>query len=475
MSEREQNIETEDDSSDTTAGTVSNPIIDGVIWRQLLLFFIPTLTGSFFQQFYSVADAVIVGRFAGKHAFAAIDLTAILFRLPVDFFIGTSMGATILISQAYGAADRERVSKLVHTSVGAAALFGVMLSAAGFLFARDILGMMNAPADIMEDSLLYARILFAGLFLPLIFNMLCGVLRAAGDSRRPFLCLCFCSAANIIADIVFIAVFKWGVAGAAYATVLAQAMSVALAAFCLLRTDDAYRLVPSKIGISVKHLMNILRTGVPVGLQSSAYFASNILIHARLNTHGTDIIAAYASASKADFIIWLILEAFSISVATFAAQNYGARRLDRVQRSVAVTLRAGFASVGVLVLLWYTFSAEIVGIFMPDAHVVRMSSDVMRFMAPWYLAAVFSEILPGALRAVGSTFIPMLLTMISPFALRIAWILIVPQHFESLYALIAVYPVSWVVTALLFIVYYPFHSRRLRDRLRGFPVEALQS
>ena len=420
----------------------------------------PILIGNFFQQFYSIADALIVGRFVGKEAFAAIDATATLLRLPVGFFIGVANGATILVSQAYGARDAKWVSGLVHTAVASSLLFGLIFSALCYVTAPWLLGLMAVPADIFDTALIYDEILFAGMVLPLIFNIGCGILRAVGDSRRPFCYLVFACLTNIALDLLFVIGLGWGAAGAAVATVVAQGLSALLVIVALCRYQDVCRLTLRAMRINRRYLLSILRTGLPIGLQGSTYYLANVLIHARINMFGTGVIAAVAVFNKLDLLVWILVEAMTISVSTFVGQNYGAHQLSRVRRSVDLCISTGLLITAALSVALY-FSGEALSLcLVDDAETARLAGEIMRFMAPWYFTAVWAEILPGAIRATGETLAPTLLTMISPFTLRILWILLVAPFFPSIYWVLVVFPLSWGVTAALFVVYYHRYKRR---------------
>lgn len=305
-----------------------NSIVDGVIWKQLLLFFFPILIGTFFQQLYNTVDTVVVGQYVGKQALAAVGTTGTVINLLVGFFVGVSSGATVIVSQFFGANDRENISKSVHTSMALAIVGGVIVMVLGFVSARPVLVAMSVPAEILDDALLYMNVYYAGIIANMIYNVGTGILRAIGDSRMPLYVLIVCCLANVVLDLLFVVVFHWAVFGVAFATVLSQVISAVLIMARLMLTHESYRVELRKIRFDAGILRNVIRIGLPAGLQSVMYSFSNIFIQASINGFGTDAIAAWAAIGKIDGFIWMVMNAFGISVTTFVGQNFGARRYD---------------------------------------------------------------------------------------------------------------------------------------------------
>ena len=272
----------------------SQGITENPIWKQILIFFFPILLGTFFQQLYNTVDAVVVGRFVGKEALAAVGgSTGTVTQLLIGFFTGLSAGATVVISQSFGAEKQEEVFKAVHTAMALSLTVGIFFTAAGLLFSPMALRAMATPESVMGGAVTYIRVYFAGILFPLIYNMGAGILRAVGDSRRPLYFLMVCCGANIVLDIVFVAVLKMGILGAALATLLSQAASACLTLIALVRTNQCYQLDLRSLGFTVPVLKNIVWIGLPTGLQSVMYSVSNIIIQAGVNSLGTDVIAAF--------------------------------------------------------------------------------------------------------------------------------------------------------------------------------------
>ena len=309
-----------------------NGITEGVIWQQLLIFFFPILLGTFFQQLYNTADAMIVGKFVGKEALSAVGgTTGTLINLLVGFFVGVSSGASVVVSQYYGAKQGDYVKKAVHTSLCVAIIGGVALLVIGEIFTPIALRAMGAPEEIMGYSVIYLRIYFLGTIGNLIYNMGAAILRAVGDSKRPLYFLIASCFTNIFLDLLFVVVFHMNVAGAAIATIISQYLSAFLVITRLLRTTDSYKLDVKALKVDMKILRKVVKIGLPAGLQSMMYSISNVLIQANINSFGTDTIAAWAVFGKIDGLFWMTMDAMGIAVTTFSGQNFGADKLDRVK------------------------------------------------------------------------------------------------------------------------------------------------
>ena len=439
----------------TGAETNINQITEGVIWKQLLAFFFPILFGTFFQQLYNTTDAIVVGNFVGKQALAAVGGPAsTLINLLVGFFTGLSSGATVVISQFYGAKHKDDVRKAVHTSIALSIAGGAVIMVLGIAFAGVALRAMNTPEDIMGMSLTYMRIYFLGVIPSLIYNMGSGILRAVGDSKRPLYFLIASTLTNIVLDLFFVLVLRMGVAGVAIATSLSQVVSAAMVMYALMKTDDMYRLYLREIRFSPSILSAIIRIGLPAGLQSTMYSVSNLIIQASINSFGTDTIAAWTAYSKIDGMFWMIMSAYGVSITTFAGQNFGAGKYDRIHKSVRVCIgMSAFTSVllSAIVLVGGRF---FLGLFTDDPGVADIGMSIIHVIAPTYITYICIEILGGTARGCGDSIIPMLLTCFGVCVLRVIWILgIVPIH-RDLATVAFSYPLTWAVTSVMFIIYY---------------------
>lgn len=437
-----------------------NQITEGVIWKQLLIFFFPILFGTFFQQLYNAADAMIVGRFVGKVALSAVGGgTGTVIQVMVGLFVGLSSGATVIISQYYGAKRGEMVGYAVHTSIAFSLVTGVIMMIGGIIAAPAVLRAMDTPAEVLEPSVLYIRIYFVGIIGNLIYNMGSGILRAVGDSKRPLYFLIVSCLTNIALDVLFVVVLKMGVAGAALATILSQALSAVLVLIVLMRTDDMYRLELRKVRFDGRMFRRIIQIGLPAGLQSIMYSSSNVIIQASVNALGTDTVAAWTAYSKIDAVYWMIVSAFGISVTTFVGQNYGAGKSDRVRKGVRDCMVMTVLSTILISFLLYYFGIYFYRMFTSDAVVIDIGILMMRYMVPFYITYVSIEVLSGALRGVGDCWIPMLLSCGGICVIRFLWILFAVPLRPDIKNIMFSYPLTWVITSILFILYYLFFSR----------------
>ena len=436
--------------------SVQNQITEGVIWKQLLLFFFPILFGTFFQQLYNTVDAIIVGRFVGKEGLAAVGgSAAMIINLLVGFFIGLSSGATVIISQFYGARQQAKVSQAVHTAVAFSIAGGLVIMAVGLITAPAALRAMGTPEETMADSILYLRIYFLGLIGNLLYNMGAGILRAIGDSKRPLYFLIVGCMTNIVLDVVLVLFFHMGVAGAAWATILSQLAAAVLVIATLLKTDDMYRFN----WIHPDMLLRIIQIGLPAGLQSVMYSASNIIIQSSVNALGTNVVAAWTAYGKIDVIYWTIINAFGISITTFVGQNFGAGKLDRVYKGIRVCLGISAGATIFLSLLLYQFGQYIYLLFTTDAEVIAKGVEILHFLVPTLITYVCIEILSGALRGIGDCWIPMIMTALGVCLLRVVWIVVAVPLYPDIKTICFSYPLTWTVTSILFLVYFKWFSK----------------
>lgn len=438
-------------------------ITEGVIWKQLLLFFVPILLGSLFQQLYNMVDAMVVGQFVGKEALAAVDSTSSFTSLLINFFVGAASGTSVIVSQYYGARNDLQVSRAVHTGVALSLAGGVVVMILGIVTAPVCFRAISVPEEIMGDALTYIRVYFLGTVAQFAYNVGAGILRAVGDSRRPLYFLIVGCVANIVLDILFVVVFKLGVLGAALATVISQVISVILVGITLMRAEDTFQLFPRQIRFHKDMLLSIIKVGIPMGLQSAMYSISNIIVRSAVNTFGTDVIAAWAVSGRMDFIIWTVMDTFGIAITTFSGQNYGAGRYDRVRKSVRVCLGMGIGTIVFISTTLYLICPYFGKLFTNDEGVLAQAAYMLRFYAPFFVTYVGSDILSGAIRGTGEAFKPMLLTMLGTCVLRILWIFTAVQVHHTVEMVMWSYPITWVITTGMFIVYY-LRGKWLKDR-----------
>lgn len=440
-----------------------NQITEGIIWQQILLFFFPILFGTFFQQLYNAADAMIVGRFVGKEALSAVGgSTGMLTNMIVGFFVGLSSGAAVIISQYYGAKRPEMVGYAVHTSVAFSIAAGIVIMIVGIMLAPWMLSAMDTPEDVMGLSVLYLQAYFTGIIANLIYNTGAAILRAVGDSKRPLYFLMISCLTNIVLDAIFVVTLRLGVLGAALATVLSQLMSAVLVVVCLMRTGDMHRLDWKQVRLDKRMLGRIIRIGFPAGLQSVMYGFSNVIIQAGINSLGTNTVAAWTAYSKIDSLFWMMINSFGIAATTFVGQNYGAGKPERVRKGIRSCMTMTVAAS--LLMSWLIYHWGIYGyeLFTKDSEVIRIGIEMMRYLAPVYVTYVAIEILSGALRGVGDCWVPMLLCLAGVCMIRVAWILLAVPLRRDIYTIMFSYPLTWVTTTVLFTVYYLFFSKLRR-------------
>lgn len=437
-----------------------NQITDGVIWKQLLIFFFPIMVGTLFQQLYNTVDAIIVGRFVGKQALASVGgSAAVLTNFVIGFFTGLSAGATVIISQFYGAKNLKQLSKGLHTAYAFSITVSLLISVIGWFSTPALLHLLKTPADVIPDSILYLRIYFLGMIFTLTYNMGSSIMRAIGDSRRPLIYLIICCGINIVLDILFVIVFHMGIAGAAIATVISQGASAILVTRSLMKSYGILKLELRSIRFHGALLKSELKIGLPGGIQSFGYSISNIIIQAVINDFGTDTAAAWAAYGKLDAIFWTVCGSFGIAITTFAGQNYGARKFNRVKKSVRVCLGMALGVCGSLIVFLMVFCRPLYHIFTTDYAVVDIGVYMLRLITPSYVIFIFVEIFSGALRGIGDVLIPSTITLGGALLVRLTWILFVTPMTGELSTLLYSYPLAWGATALLLIPYY-FHKQK---------------
>ena len=432
-----------------------NPITDGVIWKQLLVFFFPILLGTFFQQLYNTADAVIVGQFVGKEALAAVGgATGTILSIIVNLLVGVASGTTVIVAQFYGARNYEGVGRAVHTSVALSLAGGAVLMVIGLLISDWALTAMGTTPDVMDYASTYLRIYFLGTIPSFLYNTGAGILRAVGDTKRPLYYLIAACLLNIVLDLIFVAGLGMEVLGVALATILSQTLSAVLTCISLIRAKGPYRVFVKRIRFYKQELKSVLFVGIPAGLQSNMYAISNLLIQAGVNSFGTDTMAAWTAFGKIDGFFWMISGAFGIAITTFAGQNYGAGRIDRVRRSTWIC--AGMQSgVAVFMSVFMCSCAPwLIRIFTQDEAVIQIGLVMAWYMMPFYICFVLVEVLSGAIRGCGDALRPMIIVGLGVCLFRVVWMFVALPIRHELDSILVSYPVSWVITSLLFLAYY---------------------
>ena len=472
-----------------------NPITEGVIWKQLLLYFVPLLAASFLQLLYNTADTIIVGRFVGKIALTAVGGSAgQIYAMVTEFMIGVSGGAGVIMSQAYGARDRKLLDDGLHNAIALALVIGTLFTCVGLILAGPALRLAGAPPETLANSILYLRIVSAGLIPNVLYNMGASILRAVGDSKKPLHFLLISSCMNILLDILFVAALHRGLGGAAFATILSQTLSATLVLRTLIRgpgtveesavlvngtekadhavegatpqeASDSLReaLMPSldlhRLRLQRDIVSKMLRLGVPLGFETLMYTFSCVVLTSAVNTFGTDTVAAYAGFVRIESFYWMLEAAFAVSITTFVGQNYGAGRMDRVHKVARQGAVLMYLFMGTAIVIMYTGCPVWLGLFTRDAGVLAIGVAMMRYLLPYYILYVPSGVFFSTLRGLGDSLRPTIITFLCVCVLRIAWVAFVFPAYPTIEALLFCFPVSWTVTALTYPIYYTWYIK----------------
>ena len=432
-----------------------NDLTEGVIWKKLLQFFFPILLGLLFQQLYNTVDAVVVAKYLGASALAAVGGgAATLTNTVIGFFTGLNSGFTVVISQCYGAREKERLSRTLHTAL----LFCIAAGAAVMVFGRLLtpwaLRMMNTPEDILQESTDYMRIYFIGSIPLLLFNLCQGTMQAVGDSKRPLRYLMCSCLTNIVLDVVFVAVCGWGVKGVAWASALAMMLCVVLALLHMLRTEAVYRVELSHLRLDRSILKKTLRIGVPAGLQGATYNVANVVITTAVNGFGTAAVAAWTACSRLDGVFWATSNAFGAALCAYVGQCYGAGKIGRLRQGLRTNLLLSGVCTVALSTLLLTLGQPALRLLLDEADVIDMAGLMMRNFVPYYIIWTVIENLSSTFRGAGDTFRPMVINILGICVVRILWIMFIVPVWHTIPAVCLVYAASWIVTGIAQVIYY---------------------
>ena len=436
-------------------------MLHGPLFMKIIMFTLPLAASSILQQLFNSVDVAVVGRFASSQALAAVGSNAPVISLLINLFMGVSMGANVIISNHIGQNDRKSIRDAISTVGLVSVISGLMMMVVGILVARPILTMMDTPADVLDMAITYLRIYFLGIPFFMIFDFGSAILRSMGDTRRPLYILVAAGIVNTILNLVFVIIFHMGVAGVAIATSIANAVSAALIIYLLLHEKERYRLRPKKLYIEWKELKRMLQIGVPAGLQGMVFSISNVLLQASINGYGSDAIAGSAAALNFEYYCYFIIGAFNGAAISFTGQNYGAGLNHRVKRIFAICLFMGF--VGCAALNWFFIWQEdfFLSLFTDSPAVIALGKTRMHIALAWQSIAAFYEISGSVLRGMGKSMEPTLITVFGTCLLRIAWIFIIMPGWRGFDHLLAVYPVSWMITAVMMLGLYFWRTRKL--------------
>ena len=434
----------------------------GAIWKKILLFSLPLLLGNVFQQLYNTVDSVIVGNYVGGDALAAVGTSGPIINLLVGLFMGIATGAGVVIARYFGAQDSEGVHDAVHTTLAATFIGGLFLTVVGVLLSPTVVRLVGVPENIMADSISYLRIYFGGIIAMMTYNMGAGILRAVGDSKTPLYFLIISSIVNIILDMVFVIALDMGVAGVAWATLIAQAVSATLTIMMLCRINASYRVSLRQIRIKMSYLKEIIRIGLPSGLQNAIISMSNIVVQSYINSFGSAAIAGYSTYGKVDAFALMPVMSLSMAITTFTSQNIGAQRYDRVRQGVKTGLCMTCGTAVVLTSLVVVFARALLGIFTSDQQIIDYGLLTMTYQAPFYIILAVNNTLAGILRGAGKASVPSIIMAANMCGVRILWLSILMPIFNSIIVVYLAFSVTWLTTGLCLIWYYR-HSHWLEQ------------
>lgn len=430
-------------------------LTEGVVWKKLLVFFLPIAAGTCIQQLYNAVDGLIVGRFVGTVALAAVGgSSAQIINLLIGFFVAITAGASVVIAQVYGAGRTRDVQLATGNAIAVFALLGCLLMVLGLAASPAMLSLMRTPADTMPGSVLYLRIYFLGVPFILVLNMESNMLRAVGDSFSPFVYMVAGCLANIVLDVVFVVWFGWGIAGVAIATVASQVLNMALLTIKLLHTPEDYRMSFRELRLKGVYLANMLRLGIPSGLQSSMYAVSNMIIQVGVNSLGTVVVASWAMTSKTDGIFWAVSNALGAAITSFIGQNLGAGRHDRVKLCVKEgMILAGVITVALSGLIMLA-AKPLLRLLTNDEAVIATTYEIMTYFVPYYFTWTAIEVLSAVLRGSGDAVRPVVIIGLGICLFRVIWIVTLFAWYHTLPVLCLCYVASWVVTSTALLLYF---------------------
>lgn len=439
---------------------------NGTIMDKLISFSLPLMLSGILQLLFNAVDIVVVGRFTGSQALAAVGSTTALINLFINLFIGVSLGANVLAARYYAAGKQKEMSETVHTAMLFALISGCVMVLAGLFFSRGALELMDTPDDVISQAALYMKIYFMGMPFFMLYNYGAAILRAVGDTKRPLLFLVISGAVNAALNLLLVIVFSMGVAGVAVATVISQCISCVMVLSCLFRTESSYQLSLKKLRIRPAYLLQIFQVGIPAGIQSTVITFSNVLLQSSVNSFGSTAMAGYTAANNIFGFLYTSINSVSQACMSFTSQNYGAgkkKRMDLVLRDCLIlTVVIGLLMGGGA----YLFGPELLHIYTSDEAVIACGMEILLYTTVTYFLCGIMDLIPGALRGMGRSAVPMLLSVIGTVGTRIIWIyLIFPAH-RSLAVLFISYPVSWLATIIMQAACFFFVRRNVHSKMK---------
>lgn len=430
------------------------PMTKGSIWKRMIFFALPLLLGNLFQQLYNTVDSLIVGNFLGSSALAAVSSSGSLIFMLIGFLSGISSGAGVIVSQYFGAGDTENLHKAVHTTVAFGTVAGLLMTAAGVLLSPQILIWMGTPESVMPESVIYLQVYFSGSLGFVLYNIFVGILQAIGDSRHPLYYLMLSSVINLVLDVLFIEVFHTGVGGAALATVISQVFSAILCLIQLLKTKESYRLQIQEIKFTAPILRQIIRIGLPSGIQNSIIAFANVVVQAYINAFGEMAMAGYGAYTKIEGFAFLPINSFTMAMTTFVGQNLGARQTERTRKGARFGILVTISLAEFIGVLVFLFAPQLIAAFDSTPEVIRFGVEKARTAALFYCLLAYSHSVASVLRGAGKAMIPMIIMIVFWCLVRVAFLAVTIPMTQNIQMLYFVYPLTWGLSSITFFVYY---------------------
>ena len=454
----------------------SNSLTEGSVARGMLLFAIPIFISNLFQQLYNAADSLIVGNFLGGEALAAVGSTGSLNNLIVNVFMGLSIGTSIMVARYYGAQDWKSIREIVHTSMLVSFICGVALIFIGIFLAAPLLELMGTPPECLDQAVLYMRIIFIGMPAQMVYNFGAAILRAVGDTRRPLLFLLAAGIVNVLLNLFFVIVFHMDTAGVALATIISQSISAVLVVLCLMRSHTPYRLRFRRLRVRNAQLLQIIRVGLPAGIQGAVFSVSNVLIQSSINSFGSLAVGGNTAASNIEGFVYTAMNAVYQTNLSFTSQNVGAGKLQRVVpillRCLGVVLTVGVGLSGLALL----FNHQLLGIYSSDQEVIRYGLGRLEVVCATYFLCGMMDVVCGSVRGLGSSVVPTIVSLTGACGLRILWIYTIFAENRTLFFLYLSYPITWVITfsahLVCFFIFLHRRKKRAAQALQELPQDA---
>ena len=431
-----------------------NNLTEGSIWRKILFFALPILLGQIFQQLYNTFDSLIVGKFLGDQALAAVSSSGSLIFMLVGFFQGVAIGAAVIIAKEYGAKNYKTMRLAIHTDVAFGLTAGMLLTVLGVVFTPTILRWMNTPADVLPQSVEYFRFYFCGAIFTVMYNIFVGILQAVGDSRHPLYYLILSSLVNVVLDLILVGGFRLGVGAAALATTISQGLSAILCLIQLLRSNGEYKLRLREIGFHWNSLKNIIRFGLPSGIQNSVIALANLVVQTNINGFGQAAMAGCGAYFKIEGFAFLPVTCFAQALTTFVGQNLGARRYDRVKKGVRFGMICSMSLAEVIGITFWLLAPVLVGLFSNSQEVVAFGVQQARVEALFYCMLAMAHCIAGIMRGAGKATVPMFTMLGFWCVLRVTYITVALHFYQDIRVVFSAYPLTWCSSCVVFFLYF---------------------